>query len=137
MPGSSPAQLYATLAGAALAILGVAGFFYESSFETGEQLRSGELLGLIAVNGWHNLLHLLTGLALLAAAASGVARTYALGFGLLFVVLALWGFASGEAVLSLIAVNTGANLLHLGLGLLGLGAGAATPAPRGSRRPGA
>lgn len=133
MQSQSPAQLYATLAGAFLAILGVVGFFYEASFDTGEELRSGEVLGVIAVNGWHNLLHLAMGLALLGAAASGTARTYALGFGLLFVVIAVWGFAADEAILSALAVNTGANLLHLALGLVGLGAGAATPPEREPR----
>jgi len=142
MPGSTPAHLYATVVGALLAIAGLGGFFYEASFDTGEPgLRSGELLGVVAVNGWANLLHLVCGLILLAAAAAGSARVWALGFGLLFAVLAVWGFAAGDAIAGLLPVNTGSNVAHLAIGLLGLGAGAATPeegghAARGPREAG-
>jgi hypothetical protein len=92
-------------------------------------VRSSDVLGILAVNGWHNLFHLVAGLVGLATAASGAARTYALGFGLLFVVVALWGFADGDdVILSLMPVNAAGSTLHLVLGLLGLGAGAATRA---------
>lgn len=130
MQARTPAHLYATVAGAVLAIAGLAGFFYEASFATGDPgLRSGELVGVVAVNGWANLLHLVSGLVLLAAAAAGSARTWALGFGLLFCVLAVWGLAGGEAIAGLVPSNLGADLARLALGLLGLGAGAASPDP--------
>ncbi|HSI81893.1 MAG TPA: DUF4383 domain-containing protein [Solirubrobacterales bacterium] len=143
MQARSPAHLYATVAGGLLAVAGLAGFFYEASFATGDPgLRSGELLGVIAVNGWANLLHLACGLVLLAAAAAGSARSWALGFGLLFVVLAIWGFAGGEEIAGLIPSDLGADVARLVLGLLGLGAGAASPEPQaldtagGQPRPG-
>lgn len=128
MQASTPAQLYATIVGAALVILGILGFFYEASFDTGVPgIRSSDALGVLTVNGWHNLFHLAAGLLGLATAASGAARPYALGFGLLFVVVAIWGFADADdVILSLMPVNATGNLLHLVLGLLGLGAGAAT-----------
>lgn len=127
---SSPAQLYATVAGAGLAILGIVGFLYEASFATGVPgVESSDVLGALTVNGWSNLLYLLVGLLGLGAASSGAARPYALGFGLLFVTLAVWGFADGDdVILSLLPVNGVANAIHLAIGLLGLGAGAATPA---------
>ena len=54
-----------------------------------------------------------------------------LGVGLLYVVLAIWGFIVVEDgfgdILGLIPVNTEDNVLHLILGLTGLAAGAATP----------
>lgn len=130
---STPAQLYATVVGAALVILGIAGFFYEASFDTGVPgVRSSDVLGILAVNGWHNLFHLVAGLLGLASAASRAARSYALGFGLLFVVVAVWGFADADdVILSFLPVNAAGNVLHLALGLLGLGAGAATPARPG------
>jgi len=82
----------------------------------------------MVVNGWHNLFHLIAGLAGLAAAGSGAARPYALGFGLLFVVIAIWGFvAADDVILSLLPVDTAGNLIHLAIGLAGLGAGAASP----------
>jgi hypothetical protein len=44
--------------------------------------------------------------------------------------VAIWGFiiGSGDSILSIVPVNTEDNILHLLLGLAGLGAGAATPA---------
>ena len=131
MSTTSPAQLYATLVGAALVIVGIVGFFYDSSFSTGDELKSDEVFGLLAVNGWHNVLgHLAIGLLLLAAARSA-AREAALGIGLLYLVLAIWGFLAVEDgvgdILGLIPLNTEDNVLHLILGLTGLAAGAASP----------
>lgn len=145
MNAATPARLYATLGGAALIVLGVAGFFYNASFSTGADIEADEVLGLFAVNGWQNLLHIATGLLGLAAAGYG-ARTYALAIGLAYLLLAIWGFAEVEngfgAILDLLPVNNETCVLHLLLGLAGLGMGAATPAsaqaPRradaGSRR---
>lgn len=132
MQAASPARLYATLVGAALTIAGIIGFFYEASFETGNAVarNSDEVFGLLAVNGWHNLVHLATGLLGLAA-ASYAARTYALGLGLVYTILAIWGFLETEngfaVLIDLVPINTEDNVLHLILGLTGLAAGAATP----------
>ena len=134
MEGSSPARLYATLVGGVLVIAGIIGFFYSSSFNTSP---SGvdDVFGILSVNGWHNLFHIATG-ALGLAAAGYAARTYALGLGLVYVVLAIWGFiiGSGDFLLGFIPVNTEDNFLHLILGLTGLAAGAATPAPSAAPR---
>lgn len=132
MEASSPARLYATVVGALLTILGIIGFFYSSSF--GSPGTVDDVFGIFAVNGWHNILHLATGLLGLMAAGY-LARTYALAVGLLYLVLAIWGFiaGSGEAILSIIPVNTADNLLHLLIGLIGLAAGAASPAREPSR----
>jgi hypothetical protein len=126
MEASSPAKLYATLVGAALTIAGIAGFFYSASF--GSPGSVDDALGILAVNGWHNVFHLISGLVGLAAAGYA-ARQYALGFGLLYLVVAIWGFVigSGEDMLGIIPVNTEDNILHLILGLTGVAAGAATP----------
>ena len=129
MDASSPARLYCTLVGAVLVIAGIIGFFYEASFETGDALASDKVVGVLAVNGWHNLVHLAVGVILLAAAGSA-ARTAALGVGLLYLVLAIWGFLAVDdgygVLIDLVPVNTEDNFLHLILGLTGLGAGAAT-----------
>ncbi|MEJ7875675.1 MAG: DUF4383 domain-containing protein, partial [Solirubrobacterales bacterium] len=89
MRQATPARLYATLVGGALVILGILGFFYSSSFETGRAVgrESEEVLGILAVNGWHNLIHIATGLVGLAAAAYA-ARTYALAAGLAYILIA-------------------------------------------------
>ena len=131
MEASSPAKLYATLVGAALTIAGIVGFFYSASFGSPGSVENE--FGILAINGWHNVLHLATGLLGLAAAGYA-AREYALGLGLFYLVIAIWGFivGSGEEISSIVPVNTEDNILHLVLGLTGLAAGAATRGPRGS-----
>ena len=127
MEAASPARLYATLVGGTLVIAGIIGFFYSSSF--GSPGEVDDVFGILSVNGWHNLVHLGTG-ALGLLAAGYAARTYALGLGLVYVVVALWGFiiGSGDSILGIVPVNTEDNFLHLILGLTGLAAGAATAA---------
>jgi hypothetical protein len=141
MEPASPARLYASLAGFLLVAIGVAGFFYGSDFGS-----PGEVvpcLGALRVNGWLNVLHAaLGGLGLLAAAA-GASRRYAQLAGLLLTVLAVWGWVlgAGGAILGAVPCAGGDEALHLVLGLLGLGAAAATPkrvagsSDGGERRP--
>jgi hypothetical protein len=129
MEQASPARLYATLVGAALVVLGILGFFYSASF--GSPGEVDDMLGIFAVNGWTNVLHIVTG-ALGLLVAGFASRRYALWLGALYVAVAVWGFllGSGGEILGFLPVNTGDNLLHLGLGALGLAAVAATPAKR-------
>jgi len=126
MDGASPARLYATLVGGTLLLVGIIGFFYSASF--GSPGEVDKEFGILAINGWHNVVHVLTG-ALGLAVAGYAAREYALGLGVVYLVVALWGFiiGDGDSILSLIPVNTEDNILHVLLGLLGLGAYAATP----------
>jgi hypothetical protein len=126
MEASSPAKLYTTVVGAVLTILGIIGFFYSSSF--GSPGNVDDIFGIFSVNGWHNVFHLATGLLGLAMAGYA-ARTYALGIGLLYLVVAIWGFivGSGDSILSIVPVNGADNVLHLIIGLVGLAAGAASP----------
>ena len=88
---------------------------------------------MFAVNGWQTSFHLATGLLGLVAVGYA-ARAYALGLGLLYVVVAIWGFivGSGESILGVVPVNGADNVLHLLLGVAGWRR--AWP-PRPSRRP--
>jgi hypothetical protein len=127
----SPAQLYALVIGVTLVAAGILGFFYNASFDTGDGLERDAVLGILDVNAWHNLVHLATGLLGLAVAASyGGARTYAIGLGIVYLLVALAGFiaGNGDEIINLIPVNTEDNILHLLLGIAGVGAGLATPA---------
>lgn len=139
MNEATPARLYATLVGGSLVVLGILGFFYSAGFGTGKALgrESEEVLGILAVNGWHNLVHIATGLMGLAAAAHA-ARTYALAIGLAYLLMSIWGFLVVDdgfgALLSTIPVNTEDNIFHLILGLTGLAAGAATPTPGSAKK---
>ena len=130
MSTTTPAQLYCTLVGAALVIGGIIGFFYDASFDTGLAVTSEDVFGVLAVNGWHNLVHIATGLLGLLAAGYA-ARTYALALGLVYVLIAIWGFMEVEngvgVLVDVLSVNTEDNFLHLIIGLTGLAAGAATP----------
>ena len=78
MDETSPARLYCLLVGAVLVIAGIIGFFYEASFATGDSLRSDKVFDVLAVNGWHNLVHISIGAILLIAAGSA-ARPAAIG----------------------------------------------------------
>ena len=132
MDTASPARLYCTLVGAVLVIAGIIGFFYSAGFDTGVNgvaADTDEVFGILAVNGWHNLVHIALGLLALAVAGStSRARTYCLAVGLVYVVLAIWGFAdSDDVILGLIPLNNEDNFLHLILGLTGVAAVAATP----------
>ena len=126
--GRSPAQLYALIFGATLVLAGILGWFYSASFGSPGEVDG--VLGILDVNGWHNLVHLATGVLGLLSLGYGAARTYALGLGAVYVLVAIWGFVigDGEAILSIIPVNTEDNVLHLLIGIAGLGAYAATPA---------
>jgi len=144
MEGSSPARLYCLLIGGVVLLVGILGFFYESSFDVGDEVIAEELLGAIVVNGWANLIHIVIGgLGLLAAGS--FARAYALGIGAIYIVLSILGFIAVESsdgitfvaengvLIDLVPVDNQENVLHAVLGVLGLLAGFATrPAPQAS-----
>ena len=141
MTDRTPAQLYAIVIGGTLVIAGIIGFFWSASF--GSPGDVDEVLGLLGVNAWHNLVHIATGaLGLLALryGASG-ARTYAGLLGLVYVAIAVWGFILGADgnLLGFIPVNTDDSVLHAIIGVAGLGAYAASseagsPAPAAPSR---
>ncbi len=131
MDERSPAQLYALVIGLALVLAGVAGFFYSASFSTGDGTERDAVFGILDVNGWHNVVHIASGALGLAVAGSyGRARTYALGLGAVYLLITVLGFIAGdgEELFNLIPVNTEDNVLHLLIGIAGVGAGLATPA---------
>ena len=131
MDERSPAQLYALAIGLILVVAGIAGFFYSASFSTGDGTERDAVLGILDVNGWHNLVHIASGAIGLAVMASyGASRGYALGLGAVYLLITVLGFIAGdgEELFNLIPVNTEDNVLHLLIGLAGVGAGLATPA---------
>ena len=136
MEQSSPARLYAGLVGATLVVAGIIGFFYSASFGSPGDVDA--VFGILDVNGWHNVVHILTGALGLLAFSAGVyaARQYALGLGVVYLIVAIWGFivGDGDQILSIIPVNTEDNILHLLLGLIGIGAGLASPAAQPAAR---
>jgi Domain of unknown function (DUF4383) len=130
MEEASPARLYCLLVGAVLVIAGIIGFFYESSFATGDSLRSDDVFGILSVNGWHNVVHIAVG-ALLLVCAGSAARGAALFVGVLYIVLCILGFiatsnsgigfiAENDTLFKLVPVNNEDNVLHLILGITGV-----------------
>ena len=126
MNGRTPAQWYALLVGGTLFVAGIIGFFYSSAFGSPGDVDA--VFGILDVNGWHNVVHIVTG-ALGLVALGYAARAYAGGLGVVYLIVAIWGFiiGDGESILGFLPVNTEDNVLHLILGLAGLGAYAASP----------
>jgi Domain of unknown function (DUF4383) len=136
----SPAQVFALVIGATLTVAGIVGFFYSASFATGDGTARDAVLGILDVNGWHNVVHIASGaIGLLLASSYSGSRVYALGIGAIYLVVALLGFLAGDGdeIFNLIPINTEDNLLHLLIAIGGVGAGLATPgtAPPSTQRP--
>ena len=126
----TPAQAYCLAFGIVLVAVGVIGFFTNSSFATGDDASRDALFGVFDVNGWHNVVHLASGVAALAVAGSrSAARLFAFGFGGVYVLVTVLGLASGgnSTLFDLIAINTEDNFLHLAIAIFGIAAAAASP----------
>ena len=124
MKNRQPVQVVALLAGAAFLLVGVLGFvpgitsgFSDLSF-AGRQSEA-HLLGLFQISVLHNIVHLLFGIAGLAAARTvGAARGFLLGAGAIYLALTVYGFLIGhDSPANFVPVNAADNVLHLGLGL--------------------
>jgi hypothetical protein len=128
------AQWYCLAAGAALAVAGVLGFIADGSFDTGSAIQGDSFLGL-EVNGWHNLVHLGSGVVLLAAANTRpTAKTVAFGFGVVYGFVTLWGLIDGDEVFNLIPVNPADNVLHLILSAAAILCAYVSPTTKGQQR---
>jgi hypothetical protein len=122
--GTTPAQWYGVFAGTALLLAGIFGFLAEASFDTAQR---DSFLGF-EVNGWHNAVHLLSGLVLLAAARTRPsARAAAIGFGVVYGLVAVIGLIDGSDVLGVIPVDPADNILHIALAMLGIVSGLMSP----------
>ena len=135
MQGKTLAQVYALTLGAVLVAVGILGFLVEPSFGVGAGAERGTLIAF-DINGWHNVVHVLSGVAGLALAGSAArARLFCLGYGVVYVLVTILGFAVGDGglLLSLIPINTADNLLHLAIALTGIGIGLTSPTA--ARRP--
>ena len=137
MEDRTPAQVFALVIGAVLVVAGIIGFFYSSAF--GSPGKVDGVFGILDVNGWHNVVHILSGvagLALMGTAAN--ARLYAIGLAVVYTIVAIWGFiiGDGDAILTIVPVNTEDNVLHALIAIAGYAAYAAS-APRTARTPAA
>ena len=139
--GRSPAQWFCLIVGPTLILVGLLGFLAEAKFDTAIGGDPGQLDGedflIFEVNGWHNLVHILSGLFLLAfAARRAAARTAALAFGAAYALVSLIGLIDGKDVLGIIPIDRADNVLHVLLTLSGLAAGLVSAGDRGTERAG-
>jgi hypothetical protein len=103
----------AILFGIAFIFAGVAGFL--PSFNP-----NGLLFGYFEVNSMHNIVHLVTGvLAIMASTSYRFTKIYFSVFGLIYTVVAIWGFWN-NGDLYLMHVNTADNILHIVIGVLAI-----------------
>ena len=134
--GKTLAQIYAGVLGAVLVLVGIAGFLVEPSFAVGDSAERGTLIAF-DINGWHNVVHLLSGaIGLAMAGTAASARLFSIGYGVVYLLVTVLGFMVGDGglLLSLIPINTADNLLHLVIAVTGIAVGLASPAAAGGRR---
>ena len=131
------AQTFCLVTGIVLIAVGVLGFIIGGAgaeFSTGPGV-SGEELIVFEVNAWHNIVHLATGAFLVFMAASArSAITGALVFGVVYVVVTIWGFIDGNDILTIVPINTADNFLHLALALVALAIGISAGGLAGASR---
>ncbi|MDQ2586582.1 DUF4383 domain-containing protein [Saccharothrix yanglingensis] len=118
-----PVQVFALLVGAVFLVVGVLGFVPGVTAEYGELGFAGPhshalLFGVFQVSVLHNLVHLLFGVAGLAASrARGTARLFLVAGGFVYLLLWVYGSIVGEdGGANFVPFNAADNLLHLGLG---------------------
>jgi hypothetical protein len=121
----TPAQVFAAVTGLFLTALGVlALIFGEVSFGTVEAIADQPEFMAWTVSGWTTILWIAMGaLGLLSMARLDTARSYSLLAGVVFAIVAVWGFIDGNDVAEIIAADTTNNVMHAILAGLGLVAG--------------
>ena len=97
----------------------------------------GKLLGVFAVNGAHNIVHILTGviaIAIALASPGNMAMFFKI-FGVVYALVAVLGFFAGEApILGIIAHNNADMWLHIVIAAASLWLGF-RPVPAGTQLP--
>jgi hypothetical protein len=88
------------------------------------------LLGIFMVNGAHNLVHIASGIIFLLAAMGGAgpSRMWFQIFGIIYAIVAIWGFAVGTGnTLFIVSNNPAITWLHVVLAVVMLLIGFGSP----------
>jgi hypothetical protein len=113
------ARLAAIVLGIVFVLIGLLGFF------------NNPVLGLFAVNPAHNIVHIVSGVVLLAGAYSSLGSSMALKIiGIVYVIVAILGFFMVSAdgmLLGFITMNEADKWLHVVLAVVILAAGFLLP----------
>ena len=105
------AKTFALVLGVVLLLVGILGYVLNPT--------GGHLLGIFAVNGLHNAIHVISGIAGIAAAMMGWSRLYCQAFGVIYLLVGILGFVATDSngmLLGLIHNNMADNILHLAIG---------------------
>ena len=126
--GRSLAQWFCLIVGPTLILVGLLGFLVEAKFDTATGGDPGQIDGenliIFEVNGWHNLVHIASGLLLLVGAIKhGLAKTVAIVFGVTYVIVTVVGLIDGQDLVDLVPINPADNVLHALLAALALAVG--------------
>ncbi len=119
----SPNRLAAVIVGALYLVIGALGFF---------PTQGDTMLGVFAVNGFQNVVHLVIGAALLMAGLSNprAAKTVNTVSGTVYLVLGIFGLFVAGTDLDLLALNTPDQVLHFASAVVLLGVGLGADQPR-------
>lgn len=121
--GRSLLQIFSAIVGLTFVLAGVAGFIpgitsnYDdlSLFGTDS---NAELLGLFRVSILHNIVHLLFGVGVLAAARASLSKLYLIGGGVGYLGVFAYGLIiDQDSDANFLPLNDADNFLHLGLAL--------------------
>jgi hypothetical protein len=129
--GRTVNQAVALVFGAVYTVVGLAGFLVSDTFAGTED---GRLLGVFEVNGLHNVVHLLIGVALIAASRRlDTAKGANLAIGGTYLLLGVAGWFIEGTDANIIALNSADHLLHLASGALLAGVALLTDKKVGTR----
>lgn len=107
------AKKLVTILGVVFLLIGVLGFVPGLTPD-------GHLLGIFAVDGIHNVVHLLSGILALAIAGRGEAsaKSFAKVFGIVYGLVALLGIIAPGTTNMIMHVNSADNMLHVFLSVV-------------------
>jgi hypothetical protein len=118
-------KLVAYVLGVVYLVVGLVGFAVNSDF--GDKNTNDKLLGLFEINALHNVVHILIGVALLAAARAGyrAARSMNTAVGAVYLVVGIIGLfiANDTSSANILSLNGADNALHVASALVLLGVG--------------
>jgi hypothetical protein len=119
---STPAQWFAALGGTFLVVLGILALVLEPvRFGAAGPVAHEPDLVIWSVNGWTAAFWLAMGvIGILSVPRFDAARDYARFVGVLFGLVAIWGFVDGNDVAGILAADTTDDITHAVLGALGL-----------------
>jgi hypothetical protein len=124
-----PMHAFAATMGLVFLLAGIAGFIPGITTNYDELEFAGpdsgaKLLGLFEVSVLHNIVHMLFGVGLVAAARYSWSRAYLLGGGVGYLGVVLYGaLVDKEADANILPINNADNILHLVLALAMIGLG--------------